>query len=294
MIANCIENIEIILSMYGHHVRAQFQPKRPSGECKARSSLRRGLIPIGLLVVAVISVSPCARAQWKTHWSYEGATGAEHWSDLDPDYAACNAGKEQSPIDIRNADKAELPALRFEYKSGPLKYLIDNSYTLRVNYRDAPGNGNFLVVGDERYQLTQFHFHHPSEEYVHGKPFDMVLHLMHQGMDGKIAGVAVLLKAGKSNATIQQLWEHWPKTEGKEQAVAGIGVNPSDLLPRATAYYLYMGSLTAPPCTEGITWFVLKTPLEISAEEIAQFANHYPHDVRPLQPLNGRVVKVSQ
>jgi len=213
---------------------------------------------------------------------------------LDPDYAACNAGKEQSPIDIETAEKAELPALRFEYKSGPLKYLINNGYTIRVNYHDTPGSGSFLIVGDKRYQLTQFHFHHPSEEYIHGRPYDMVLHLMHVGSDGKVVGVAVLLKGGSANATIQQLWEHMPKTEGKEEEIAGVEVNPVGMLPHDTAYYTYIGSLTAPPCTEEVTWFVLKTPVDISAEEISAFAKLYPHDVRPLQPLNRRVVKESQ
>jgi len=242
-----------------------------------------------LLVAAVVLPPAGSRAQWKTHWTYEGASGAEHWSDLDPEYAACNAGKEQSPIDIRNAEKAELPALRFEYKSGPLKYLINNGYTIRVNYHDAPGSGNFLMVGDKRYQLTQFHFHRPSEEYIHGKPYDMEVHLMHAASDGKVAGVTVLLKADSANATIQQ-----PKTEGKEQEIAGVEVNPAGLLPHDDSYYMYMGSLTAPPCSEGVTWFVLKTPVEISAEQINAFARLYPHDVRPLQPLNGRVVKESQ
>jgi carbonic anhydrase len=100
------------------------------------------------------------------------ASGPEHWGDLDPDYAACKVGKEQSPIDMRNAKKTQLPAIRFEYKSGPLK-IINNGYTaVRVNY--APGNGNFLFMGDQSYELTQFHFHHPSEESIHGKPYDMV------------------------------------------------------------------------------------------------------------------------
>jgi carbonic anhydrase len=247
-----------------------------------------------LVVVALVLVPTGSRAQWKTHWTYEGPTGAEHWGDLDPEYAACKAGKEQSPIDIRNAEKVELPAIRFEYKSGPLKYLINNGYTIRVNYYDAPGSGNVLIVGDKRFQLTQFHFHRPSEEYIDGKPYDMVVHLMHQDSDGKVAGVAVLLKAGSANATIQHLWEHMPKTEGKEEEVAGVEVNPAGLLPHDTAYYMYMGSLTAPPCTESVTWFVLKAPVEISAEEIEAFAKLYPHDVRPLQPLNGRVVKDSQ
>jgi carbonic anhydrase len=238
--------------------------------------------------------SPGAQAQWKTPWTYEGATGAEHWGDLDPDYAACKSGKQQSPIDIRGAVKADLPALRFEYKSGPLKYLINNGKTIRVNYHDAPGTGNFLIVGDQRYQLTQFHFHRPSEEYIDGKAYDMVVHLMHQASDGKVAGVAVLLKAGSANATIQQIWDHMPRTEGKEREIPGVEIDPSGLLPHGAAYYMYMGSLTAPPCTEGVSWFVLKSSVDISAEQIRAFAELYPHDVRPPQPLNGRIVKQSQ
>lgn len=184
--------------------------------------------------------------------------------------------------------------MQFEYKSGPLKYLINNGKTIRVNYHDAPGTGNFLTVGDRRYQLTQFHFHRPSEEYIHGQPYEMVAHLMHQADDGKVAGVVVLLKEGKPNATVQLLWEHMPMTEGKEEEIPGVQVNPTGLLPRDFGYYKYMGSLTAPPCTEGVAWFVLKTPAEISAEQINAFARLYPHDVRPLQPLNGRVVEESQ
>ena len=255
-----------------------------------------GLISAAILTPAVSS------AQWRTHWTYDGATGAPHWSRLDPDYALCNAGKEQSPIDIRRTEKADLPALRFESKSAPLKGLVNNGYTVRVNYHDAPGTGSLLKVGDERYQLTQFHFHHPSEEYIHGKPFDMVAHLMYRSSDGKVAGVAVLLKAGRANPTVQQLWDHMPVAESKvradfshqEQEVPGVDIDPSGLLPRDLSYYMYMGSVTGPPCTEGVTWFVLKTPVEISKAQIDAFAEIYPHDVRPLQPLNGRVVKESR
>ena len=228
---------------------------------------------------------------WKTPWSYEGARGADHWGDLDPDYAACRDGKEQSPIDIRSAEKADLPALRIEYKSGPLN-IINNGYTaVRVDYVHS---GDFLIVGDKRYELKQFHFHRPSEEYIHGKPYDMVLHLMHADSDGKVAGVAVLLKTGSANATIQQLWKFMPKTAAKLQEIPGVKVNPAGLLPHDTGYYMYQGSQTAPPCTEGVTWFVLKAPMEISTEQINAFAKLYPHDVRPVQPLNGRVVKESR
>jgi carbonic anhydrase len=247
-----------------------------------------------LLAVAVVLVPAGPRAQWKTRWSYEGATGAEHWGELDPEYATCKTGKAQSPIDIQSTRKVQLPVIRFEYKSGPLKYLINNGYTIRVNYHDAPGTGNFLIIGDKRYQLTQFHFHRPSEECIHGKPYAMEIHLMHQASDGQIAGAVVLLKAGSANATVQQLWDHMPKSEGKEQEIAGVEVNPANLLPHDLTYYSYMGSLTAPPCSEGVPWVVLKTAVEISEEQINAFAQLYPHDVRPLQPLNGRVVDESQ
>ena len=254
--------------------------------------MRHGWITSVLLVIAVVLLPLNSRAQWKTPWSYEGAKGAEHWGDLDPDYAACKTGKEQSPIDIRHAEKAALPVIRFEYKSGPIR-IINNGYTaVRVNY--PKGNGNFLVVGDKRYELTQFHFHRPSEEYIHGKPYDMVIHLMHADSDGKIAAAAVLLKKGSANAAIEELWEYMPRTKDNEQEIAGVEVNPAGLLPHDTAYYTYEGSQTAPPCTEGVTWFVLKTPVSVSAEEISAFAELYPRDVRPLQPLNGRVVKESQ
>jgi carbonic anhydrase len=228
---------------------------------------------------------------WRTPWSYDGAKGPEHWGVLDPDYAPCKDGKEQSPIDVQNEKKADLPTLRFAYKSGPLN-IINNGYTaVRVDYVRSR---DFLIVGDKRYELTQFHFHRPSEEYVHGKQYDMVLHLMHKSDDGKIAGVAVLLQVGRANPTVQKLWKYMLQTPGDVQEIAGVEVDPANLLPRNTGYYTYDGSQTAPPCTEGVTWFVLKTPLEISAEQISVFAKLYPHDVRPVQPLNGRVVKESR
>jgi carbonic anhydrase len=254
--------------------------------------MRIGRITFVMLAVAIALMPSSPRAQWKTQWSYEGTLGPEHWGDLDPEYVTCKVGKEQSPIDIRTAAKAKLPAVRFEYNSGPIR-IINNGHTaVRVNY--PSGNGNLLIVGEDRYELTQFHFHRPSEEYIHGKPNDMVIHLMHAASDGRVAGVAVLLKAGSANATIQQLWDHMPRTEGKEKEVSGVEVNPADLLPHDTAFYTYMGSQTAPPCTEGVTWFVLKSPVSISAAQISAFAELYPHDVRSLQPLNGRVVKESQ
>jgi carbonic anhydrase len=228
---------------------------------------------------------------WRTPWSYDGPTGPDHWGDLDPQYAACRDGKEQSPIDIRPSATADLPPLRFDYHRGPLN-VINNGYTaVRVDYLHS---GNFLTVGDQRYELTQFHFHRPSEEYVDGQPSDMVIHLMHASADGRVAGVAVLLKAGHANPTVETLWRHMPPTAGPLTEIAGVEINPATLLPETIGYYTYRGSQTAPPCTEGVTWFVLKTPVEVSPAQINAFAALYPHDVRPVQPLNGRIVQESR
>ncbi len=266
---------------------------------KARCNLPKGWMTFAFFLSGAVLIPDSQQVQntnpvsgtGRTPWSYEGAKGPEHWGDLDPEYAPCRDGKEQSPIDIRSAEKAELPTLRFEYKSGPLR-IINNGYTaVRVDYVHS---GDFLVVGDKRYELTQFHFHQPSEEYVDGKPYDMVLHLMHAASDGKVVGVAVLLRAGSTNRTIEQLWKYMPNTAGKSQEIAGVMVNPAELLPDNSGYYTYEGSQTAPPCTGGVTWIVLKTPMEISIEEISTFAKLYPHDVRPVQALNGRVVKQSR
>lgn len=268
-------------------------PKRDTLE-PARCKVKKVSTLVRILLLATIWTIAGPQAQWKTHWTYEGLTGVDHWGDLDPEYAACKTGREQSPIDIRNAVKAQLPPLHFQYRNEGLKYLINNGYTIRVNYYDGPQQGNFLTVGGKRYQLTQFHFHRPSEEYVQGKPYEMEVHFMHQAADGEAAGVVTFLKAGGANATIAQIWAHMPQVEGKEHEVPGVEINPAGLLPPDKAYYLYRGSLTAPPCTEGVVWFVLEAPVEISKQQIEAFAKLYPHDVRPLQPLNGRAVEESQ
>lgn len=245
-------------------------------------------------ILAVIAVPVVAHAQWKTPWSYNkgAADGPDRWGQLDPDYAVCAGGKAQSPIDIRAAQKADVPALRFVNVSGPVN-IINNGFTaVRVNYR--AGNGNLLMVGTKRYELTQFHFHHPSEEYLDGKPSEMGLHLMYKADDGEIAAVAVMLRAGHANATVQTLWAHMPDSPGDEHLVPGVEIDPATLLPPDTAHYTYQGSLTAPPCTEGVRWFVLKTPIDVSPDQIKAFAKLYPHNVRPIQPLNGRIVQESR
>lgn len=254
-------------------------------------SIRLAFLMAALALPAILSAQPEEhyKSPWRTPWTYQEAG---HWSELDPLYASC-AGKEQSPIDIRDTRKMNLPALRFEFKSAPLKYVINNGHTIRVDYHDSAGEGDLFIVGTKRYQLTQFHFHHPSEEHIQGRAAEMEVHLMFQSSQGDIAGVAVFLRAGASNPVIEEIWKYMPKVEGQE-AVGQVVLSPAGLLPGNLDYYTYLGSQTAPPCTEPVTWFVLKTPVEASPAQIRAFAALYPHDVRPIQPLGGRMVSESR
>lgn len=241
----------------------------------------------GLLALAVLLHAQDAKPAHE--WTYEGAEGPKHWGALKPEYQTCKLGHEQSPIDIRGAKKESLPPIHFDYKPSTLK-IINNGHTIQVIY--APGS--FITVGDKKYELKQFHFHHPSEEHINGKGFAMVAHLVHADSDGKLAVVAVLLQKGSANAMLAKVWENLPKTEGPESEVAGVQVDASAFLPSDTGYYTFAGSLTTPPCSESVTWYVLKNPSQLSADEIAAFAKIYPDNARPIQPTNGRTIAETQ
>lgn len=225
------------------------------------------------------------------HWTYSGTTGPAKWATVDEKFGTCAMGHTQSPIDIRTADvqAAALPAINFDYKPTPLK-VIDNGHTVQVNI--APGSS--ITVGDTRYDLLQFHFHKPSEERLNGKAYPLVVHLVHKSEAGKLAVVAVLLDKGARQPLIQAVFDNLPKAKEQETAVPGLGIDLNGLLPENRAYYSFAGSLTTPPCSEGVSWFVLKTPVQVSAEQIARFGRAYAMNARPVQPLNGRVVQASE
>jgi carbonic anhydrase len=222
------------------------------------------------------------------HWGYEGHGGPARWGELDKDFASCKLGRVQSPVDIRGARAADLPAIKFDYRPAPLK-VIDNGHTIQVNY--APGS--FIDVGGARYELLQFHFHKPSEEKINGKAHAMVAHLVHQGADGKLAVVAVLLDKGGANPTLGAIWKNLPKEKAKE-ATADANIDAAALLPADKGYYTFQGSLTTPPCSEEVRWFVLKTPVKMEQGQIAAFGKLYPMNARPVQPLNGRAIEASR
>jgi carbonic anhydrase len=220
------------------------------------------------------------------HWVYEGHGGPAEWGELDKAFATCKLGKLQSPIDIRGAASADLPAIKFDYKPSPLK-IIDNGHTIQVNY----GAGSSIELGGKRYELLQFHFHKPSEERIDGKAHDMVAHLVHKGPDGKLAVVAVLLDKGGASATVDSIWKNLPKAKEKEVLVANVTIDAAKLLPADKGYYTFRGSLTTPPCSEEVMWLVLKAPVKIGDEQVAAFGKIYPMNARPTQPLNGRAIQ---
>jgi len=172
-------------------------------------------------------------------WSYEGEAGPAKWGELKPDYQTCKVGKQQSPIDIRGAQPANLPPIEFAYRPSPLK-IIDNGHTIQVNY--APGS--YITVGGRKYELAQAHFHHPAEEKVNGEAYAMDAHLVHKDASGKLAVVTVLLKAASANPFLDQLWKNLPEHEGEENAPEGVSVDLGNLLPDQRGYYTFTGSLT--------------------------------------------------
>jgi carbonic anhydrase len=245
-----------------------------------------------ILASTILAAASVALAEEHAHhWSYKGETGPAHWAKMEKEFESCGMGKTQSPIDIKTSavHAADLPEIVFAYQPSPLR-IVDNGHTVQVTY--APGS--FITVGDARYELVQFHFHHPSEEKVNGRHFDMVAHLVHKDAGGKLAVVAVPLVKGQQNALVATLWKNVPKEKGADRQVDSVTINAADLLPAKHAYYTFDGSLTTPPCSEGVRWFVLKTPTQLSAQEVAAFGKLYPDNARPVQPLNGREVVSSR
>lgn len=247
--------------------------------------IQKCLLMLATLVVAC-SLATSAQEHKAAHeWGYDDSDGPNHWGDLKPEFAPCKVGHRQSPIDIRNAKKADLPPIVFQYKSSQLD-IIDNGHTVMIKV--APGS--FIRVGDKQYELKQFHFHRPSEEKVNGKTYDMVVHLVHADAQGNLAVVAVLLQAGAENQLAHELWSAVPAEKDKEVVREDIKIDANGILPAEKGYYTFQGSLTTPPCSEGVTWFVLKQPVTISSTGIEQFSHLYRHDARPTQPVYDREI----
>ncbi len=221
-------------------------------------------------------------------WSYEGAAGPAAWGSLRQEFSLCAKGRRQSPIDIRDGLPVGLEPVRFDYRASRFS-VIDTGRTVEINI--APGNS--IEVGGRRYELVQLLFRHPSEERIDGRQFAMSAHLVHREAQGWTLVVAVVLDPGPARATMQTAWANLP-LEKHEAVAARATLDPADLLPEDRRYYTYMGSLTTPPCTEGVQWIVMRTPVTASPEQIEVFARLYPMNARPLQAVAGRRILQSE
>lgn len=215
-------------------------------------------------------------------WGYEGEGGPAAWGKLAPDFRACSAGNQQTPIDLRDGIKAETGMLSYAYKRMPVR-ILNNGHTIQVNCLA----GSQVQVGSQTYDLLQYHFHHPSEHILAGQRFELELHLVNRNKAGELAVVGVFIRAGAANPAIQSLWSVLPARPGPEKWTS-VSLNPDRLLPTNSTYYRYHGSLTTPPCSENVLWTVYREPIEASEAQIRQFAQIFPNNARPVQPLNRR------
>lgn len=245
-------------------------------------------VMIGLGAMLMASAAGIA-ADKGPHWSYAGNSGPGHWGDLADAYATCKKGQSQSPVNFETRStgghSAPRAKLLFSYNA-PAREIVNNGHTIQVNMHE----GSNVAIEGKRYDLKQFHFHSPSEHTIDGKHLDMVAHFVHADANGNLAVVGVLFKEGRENPVLKQLWAHLPGHSGGGHTISSLTVNPADLLPDNTAHYHYTGSLTTPPCSEGVNWNVMTSPVEASAEQITAFTRLFTKNIRPVQPVNGRKI----
>ncbi len=237
-----------------------------------------------ILVGSVLLATCTAYAGGAADWTYSGKAGPDHWAHLSSDYAACG-GKNQSPINLTGFIEADLQAIDFTYQPGGNE-ILNNGHTVQVNYAE----GSRIVVDGIRFDLKQIHFHAPSENQINGKSYAMESHLVHADKDGNLAVVATMFTEGKENKTLAQAWSHMPEKSGDKQALSSP-VAAEGFLPAKRDYYRFNGSLTTPPCSEGVRWLVMKETVAASKEQIQAFTHilHHPNN-RPVQPTNARPV----
>lgn len=241
--------------------------------------------------LAALTVALLSNGVWANdtaHWSYEGTAGPAHWGKLNKEFSECESGRAESPIDITSAIKAPVDTPRVQFQYGPLPlHLLNTGHAMQ--FVAQPGK-DVVSLGQDQYKLVQFHFHSPGEERFSGKASPLDMHLVHADADGKLLVVAVQFVTGEANPVLDAILNQMPAKPGDEKTVDAVQIDPSGLLPAKRDYYTYSGSLTTPPCSEGVTWVELKQPVTISPRQLEAMRKMYNHNQRPAQPLNGREI----
>ncbi|WP_294945462.1 carbonic anhydrase [Sulfurivirga sp.] len=230
--------------------------------------------------------APAAAHAHTAHWGYEGATGPAHWGDLDPGFSTCKTGRNQSPVNLDDTlavGTVGLPAVDIAYGT-PALNVINNGHTVQVNY---PA-GSYIKVGGHRFDLLQFHFHTPSEHQHNGENLPMEMHLVHKDAHGNLAVIGILYRTGAENPELQKLIDHLPADIGKAHTHEQVHIDLTKFFPHDRRFYKYSGSLTTPPCSEGVYWMVFRQPIEASEAQIAALQKLLGHNNRPVQPHYAR------
>ncbi|QJR15835.1 carbonic anhydrase [Usitatibacter palustris] len=243
---------------------------------------------LATLLVTTLGVLGCATAfADASHWTYSGEAGPANWSKGDPKNVMCGLGRNQSPIDIAGGIPAKLEALRIDYRESGGD-LVNNGHTIQLDIAD----GGTLALAGRVFHLKQFHFHAPGENRIQGKEYPLEVHLVHADKDGNLAVIGVMFKDGPANPVLDKLWSATPTKAGDKVVLrAGSAPAAASLLPKSKAYYRFNGSLTTPPCSEGVLWLVMKNPLTASKAQVEKFTKTVGFaNNRPIQSVNARPV----
>lgn len=242
-------------------------------------------IPLEQPAIALTSRSQPFIAQSPPQWGYQGKTKPENWGKISSDYQTCQNGLQQSPIDIDQPLAPKFRNPQLDYQSIPLK-LANTGSTIQIK----ANSDNKLIIDNEIFELVQLHFHNPSEHQLKGQAFPMEAHLVHKNQEGKLLVVGIFIKSGQENIALQPIWDQIPAATNKETNIAQVSLNLQDLIPENKHNYQYIGSLTTPPCTEGVQWVLLAEPIELSQQQIKQFHKIFPVNARPIQPLKQQLL----
>jgi carbonic anhydrase len=250
------------------------------------------LLLLGLVMILGLTIGQfsglAASAADDPHFGYSGEAGPDHWGDLSPAYAACSKGHEQSPVDIPSSAPLNPASIKFNYQPSALT-IFNNGHTIRANV----DKGSSIEIEGKTYNLLQFHFHDTSEHTMNGQAAPMEVHFVHQSADGELAVVGAMINRGAANTAYAPVLAHMPATESEPETISGVTIDAATMLPADRTYYRYEGSLTTPPCTEGVNWFVLHGGLTFSDAQIAAYAALFPNDARPVQSLGSRTFLLS-
>ncbi|RUM55450.1 MAG: hypothetical protein DSY40_03970 [Nautilia sp.] len=254
--------------------------------------MKKGLVAI-LSIAAISTFTACSDKHEEVHnnehheeWGYTGEYGPENWGKLKPEYKMCAIGKQQTPINIKATKIESYKFIDMEYEHGA-KNVINNGHTVQVNVKE----GNIIKIDGKEYELKQFHFHTPSENHIKGKEYPLEAHFVHASKDGKLAVISVMFKENEENKILSKIWSKFPLKKGEKVELELSANDIKNLMPSNKSYYKFMGSLTTPPCSEGVTWIVFKNPVNVSKEQVKAFFNLLGHaNNRPIQPTNDREI----